>query len=223
MKSKYNFKSLMNERHSARNFQKKDIPENILREIITVAEKAASWENSQPWGVYVASGEVLAQVRKVWVEKNEKKIKGYPDMPTGHRTNFSKQGQKNMEDFMKDIGDYSKDPKLEKFWRANIELFNAPVIVYLTLNKGHTNWSVYDLGGFGMSLMLAAKDYGVDSIPAYELIKYPDVIRKYVKVPDDEDIIVGIALGYEDENIINKYRSTRLPLESVCHFKSKLD
>ena len=145
-------------------------------------------------------------------------------MPTGHRTNFSKQGQKNMEDFMKDIGDYSKDPKLEKFWRANIELFNAPVIVYLTLNKGHTNWSVYDLGGFGMSLMLAAKDYGVDSIPAYELIKYPDVIRKYVKVPDDEDIIVGIALGYEDESIINRtnYKIKEIdPREELEDFKTR--
>ena len=84
-------------------------------------------------------------------------------------------------------------------------------------------YSIYDLGGFGMSLMLAAKDHGVDSIVAYELIKYPDIIRKYAKVPDDEDIIIGIALGYEDDAQLNKYRSSRLPLDQVCFFKSKLD
>ena len=44
-KSKYNFISLMNERHSVRNFQKKEIPENLLKEIITTAQRAASWEN----------------------------------------------------------------------------------------------------------------------------------------------------------------------------------
>ena len=49
---------------------------------------------------------------------------------------------------------------------------------------------------------------------AYSLVTYPDVLRKYLKVPDDEDIIVGIALRYEDEDkIVNKFRSTRLLLD----------
>ena len=67
-----------------------------------------------------------------------------------------------------------------------------------------------------MSLILAAKDHGVDPIVAYELIKYPDIIRKYAKVPDDEDIIIGIALGYEDNSLIKQYRSSILPLDQVC-------
>ena len=105
-KSKYNFSSLMNERHSVRNFQKKEIPENLLKEIITTAQRASSWENSQPWNVYVATGEVLEQIRKEWREKNEKKTKGYADMNPGHRTNFSDQGRKNMEEFMQDIAKF---------------------------------------------------------------------------------------------------------------------
>ena len=32
-----------------------------------------------------------------------------------------------------------------------------------------------------MALMLAAKNYGVDSVVAYELAKYPDVLRKHAK------------------------------------------
>ena len=223
MESKYKFKDLMVERHSSRNFQKKEVPEKVLREIILTAQKAPSWENSQPWKIYVASGEVLEAIRKEWIEKNNKKIKGYADMSPEHRTNFSKQGQKNMEDFLKDAGKFTNDPDLKKLWYANTVLFNSPNIVYLTLNKGHMKYSIYDLGGFGMSLMLAAKDHGVDSIVAYELIKYPDIIRKYAKVPDDEDIIIGIALGYEDDAQLNKYRSSILPLDQVCFFKSKLD
>ena len=59
---------------------------------------------------------------------------------------------------------------------------------------------------------------------AYSLVTYPDVLRKYLKVPDDEDIIVGIALRYEDEDkIVNKFRSTRLPLDKFCHFRNKLE
>ena len=63
----------------------------------------------------------------------------------------------------------------------------------------------------------------MDSLIAYSLVTYPDVLRKYLKVPDDEDIIEGIALWYEEDKNINKFRSTRLPLDKFCHFRNKLE
>ena len=40
-----------------------------------------------------------------------------------------------------------------------------------------------------------------------------------MKILDDEDIIIGIALGYEDkENILNKSKSKKSDLNEVCHF-----
>ena len=40
-----------------------------------------------------------------------------------------------------------------------------------------------------------------------------------MKIPDDEDIVIGISLGYEDkENVLNKFRSKRLSMEEACHF-----
>ena len=66
-----------------------------------------------------------------------------------------------------------------------------------------------------MSLMLAAKELGVDSIPAYEIVKYPDVIRQHMDIPDDEDLIMGIALGYEASDKINEYRSPRLDVDEI--------
>ena len=145
-------------------------------------------------------------------------------MNSGHRINFSKQSQKNMEDQNNAVMEFTNVPKLDNFMLAVRNLYYAPMVVYLTLNKGYIPYSVYDLGGFGMSLMLAAKDFGVDSLVAYSLVTYPEVLRKYLKFPDDEDIIVGIALGYEEEDkTINKFRSTRLPLEKFCHFRNKLE
>ena len=66
--------------------------------------------------------------------------------------------------------------------------------------------------------MLAAKDYGIDSVVAYELAKYPDVLRKYAKIPDNEDICVGIALGYENDDAVNKFRAKKNTIDEVCHF-----
>ena len=217
----FNLRELMKDRHSSRNYQSRKVPENILRDIISDGVFAPSWENSQPWNIYVAYGEALEEVKKVWISKNNEKIKGYADMNPGHRTYFSKRGQKCMEDLMNSIGQFIHDPELEMFSGAQHVLFNAPAIVYLTLHKGYTNYSIYDVGSLGYGIMLSAKAHGVDSIPAYELIKYPDVLRSILDIPEEEDIIIGIALGYEDDNIMNKYRTSRLPFDEVCHFRNK--
>jgi nitroreductase len=218
MDSKYKFKELMKERHSIRKFQKKEIPENILKEIISISLLSPSWANTQPWNIYVASGNTLEEIRKIWISKNKENIKGYSDIPAGHRTDFSERSQKIMENLLNQVGEFLKDPTMKEFSEANATMFSAPTVVYLTLPKGHTKYSILDLGALEMSIMLAAKDYGVDSIVAYELIKYPDVLRNSCKIPENEDIIIGIALGYEENDILNKFRANKLSLDEVCHF-----
>ena len=210
-----NFLEVMKKRHSSRDFKKDEISKEILHKIVEIASMSPSWENSQPWNVYIATDETLEKIRKTWLAENDKKIKGSADMNPGHRTNFSKRGQKNMAEFMDAIGKFDNDKNLENFNHVQHVLFNSPAVIYLTLPKNHTKWSIYDLGGFGMSLMLAATDLGVDSIPAYELVKYPHILRDNLPIPDDEDIIMGIALGYESDEHINEYKSSRLNLDDI--------
>ena len=98
------------------------------------------------------------------------------------------------------------------------DLWNSPGLAYLTLNKGHIEFSTLDLGGLEMAIMPAAKDHGVDSIPAYFNIMYPDILRKYLKISDKEDIVIGIALGYEEPCQMNEQRSKKLSFDEACHF-----
>ena len=70
-----------------------------------------------------------------------------------------------------------------------------------------------------MSIILSAIDKGIDSVAAYHSIKYPDILRKYMKIPDDEDIVMGIALGYEDKNnILSQIKTERMTLDEACNF-----
>ena len=69
-----------------------------------------------------------------------------------------------MDKLFKDIGEFVKDPKL--FPESQKILFNAPTIVYLTIAKGSSEYSILDLGGLEMSILLAAKSHGVDSLIA---------------------------------------------------------
>ena len=209
------FLEVMKKRHSSRDFKKDEIPEETLKKIVEIAAMSPSWENSQPWNVYIATGETLESIREAWIAENDKKIKGSADMNPGHRTNCAERGQKNMADFMDAIGKFDDDEDLENFNHVQHILFNSPAIVYFALPKDYTGYSLYDLGGFGMSLMLAATELGVDSIPAYELIKYPYILRDNLPIPEDEDIIMGIALGHESEEHINEYESPRLDLDEI--------
>ena len=212
------FDELMKERHSVRYFQKKEIPENILKQIITTALQTPSWCNSQAWNIYVASGKTISEIRNIYNSKSKEGIKGYSDIAPGHRTDSSERSQKTMEQFFKDVAEFTKDPKMQYLSDSQKVLFNAPTIVYLTLQKGVTEYSILDLGALEMSILLSAKSHSVDSLVAYESIKYPDVLRKFLKVPENENIIIGIALGYEDDNTINKFRSKKLSLDEACHF-----
>ena len=215
MESKYNFRELMKERHSCRKFQSKKIPEEVLKDIISISLMSPSQCNSQPWTIYVATGNTLEEIRKEWISKNKEKVKGYADINPGHRTDFSERSQATMAKFFK-IGDnLTNKNELEE---SNADFFNAQAMVYLTLNKGHQPYSVLDLGGIEMAIMLAAKDHGVDSIPAYTTIMYPDVLRKYMKISDKEDIVIGVALGYEEKSPLNDLRSEKLTIEEACHF-----
>ena len=68
--------------------------------------------------------------------------------------------------------------------------------------------------------MLAAQDFGLDSIPAISLVAHPDVIRKELQIPDDLMIVIAIALGYADQNEkTNQVRSQRRPVEEIVRFK----
>ena len=64
-------------------------------------------------------------------------------------------------------------------------------------------------------MLLSACAHGVDSVPAYNLVKYPDILRDELGIPEDLSIAVGVALGYGSDVPLNAFRSTRRPLEDI--------
>ena len=48
---------LLNERYSVRAFLPREVPRETIEHVLTIAQRTASWCNSQPWQVLIASGE----------------------------------------------------------------------------------------------------------------------------------------------------------------------
>ena len=55
---------LLHERYSVRAFRPDPVPRATIEHILAVAQRTASWCNSQPWQVVIASGEAKERFRK---------------------------------------------------------------------------------------------------------------------------------------------------------------
>jgi len=75
-------------------------------------------------------------------------------------------------------------------------------------------------GAISQSVMLAADERGLATMPAVELVRYPEVLRSYLDIPDSLSVAFGIAIGYENSlHPINKFESTRRAVSDVEKFR----
>ncbi|MDM5144853.1 hypothetical protein ICE98_01954 [Lactococcus lactis] len=58
------FSTTLKKRISIRDFKNEQVSKEILRNIVSDAQQAPSWANSQPWRVYIATGETMKNIQK---------------------------------------------------------------------------------------------------------------------------------------------------------------
>lgn len=206
------FQDVLHARHSTRHFDGRSVPLETLKAIVSDAQCAPSWVNAQEWRVWIAVGHKLETIRRAYAERTINGIKGNSDFAPAHREQWSVMAQENMAKFTKSRIDAGLAQAKEE---SQTQLFHAPAVVYLTLPKTASQWAILDLGGFEQTLLLSAKARGVDSVPAYNLVKYPDILRKELNIPQTDAIAIGIALGYPANVALNDFRSTRRCLEDI--------
>ncbi|HAW45440.1 MAG TPA: nitroreductase [Sutterella sp.] len=211
------FSETLRARKSVRYFGDKPVDAALVTEIVADAALAPSWVNAQEWKVVVLTGDALETYRKAHAEKDLAGIKGYSETKAAHREQYSAMAQENMATFTQRRIDAGLADIKEN---SQAYLFHAPVVLFMTVPKTRGDFTILDLGGFCQTLMLAAADRGVASIIAYNLVKYPDLIRQYTAIPEDDEIVIGIALGYEVEHPLNAFRSTRRDVADILRFVS---
>ncbi len=212
----------LNSRHSVRSYTGDPVDKGTLLKIVAAATRAPSWGDTQPWEIFVAGGDPLDRLRKGFLARFDhdapaqidyERPKSWPPAlqqrmveNTGNR--YAVQGIAR---------DDEAGRKADR--RRQFEFFGAPAVVFLCMDRGLTAWSVFDVGMLAQSIMLAAQEFGLDSIPAINLVSYPDLIRAEVSIPDSVMILLGIALGHADTGAsVNKARSIRRPIEEVVCF-----
>ena len=66
--------------------------------------------------------------------------------------------------------------------------------------------------------MLLVINRGLGVMPAHSMVSYPELVREYAQIPDDEAVGMAIAVGYIDKNAeINdpKFIPKRVPFNEI--------
>ncbi|HYA85785.1 MAG TPA: nitroreductase [Nitrospirota bacterium] len=213
----------LHSRFTVRSFMTAPVSRDTLRKILEAALHAPSWANTQPWEIYVAGGDVLNRLRKAYLEHLKNCVPRNPDLEAPRE--WPPDLQKRMEAVKAErIAAVERacldTPTLVDVAHINYRFFDAPVVVYLCMDRRLTPWSIFDLGLVAQSIMLAAQEFNVASAPAVTLVAHPELIRAELDIPDDLLIIIGVALGYADsKHPLNTFRSPRRPIDEAIKFR----
>ncbi|MFH1623853.1 MAG: nitroreductase [Pseudomonadota bacterium] len=215
-------------RKSIRKFKPDPIPREVLREILEAASCAPSAMNTQPWEFIIIGRDVIENVRRGNVEMlrsgksphPEHSVVGWPS-DSVYRTRqveLAKQLFKLM-----DISREDKE-KRAQWMERGFRYFDAPAAIIVLSDKSLSEAGpLIDIGAVIQSICLAALNFGLGTCIEDQGVMYPDVVRKFVEIPESKRIIISIAIGYPDWDFpANKVESTRETVENTttwCGFE----
>lgn len=204
-------------RRSVRDFSSRQVPDDVIRDIVADAQWTPSWANAQPWKVYVASGDLANEIREAYQSGH---LRASVDMPAGGTEDWGIEEERNMSLWSQQLRRYLGSD-MSSFSKGQSSLFNAPAIAVITIHKDAPIWEVLDAGAFQQSLLLSAYNHGVDSIVAVAFVIHPDYLREKLGIPDNEAIVMGMGLGYRSDAKINGFKSSRDETDNILTIRNK--
>ena len=217
-------------RKSIRGFKPDPVPIEILREILEVASRAPSGTNTQPWEFAVLTGDVLENIRRGNVEKLNSGTLPNPELSViGWPFDSDNVYRQRQVALAKQLFGLMEIPREDKEKRARwmergFRFFDAPAaIILLTDRLLSEAGPLLDMGAVMQNICLAALEYGLGTCIEDQGGMYPDVLRKFVDIPESKRIIICIAIGYPDWDFpANKVETPREPVENIttwCGFE----
>jgi nitroreductase len=212
-------------RISCRCFLDRPVDPALVRKLIAGAARAASGGNLQPWHVYALTGAALAELkRRVAASITDRDPRHeeaeYPiytkTMWEPYRSRREHHGVQLYGALNIDRDDASA--RLAQYKR-NFDFFNAPVALFIAIDRrlGPGQWA--DLGGYVHALMYLARGHGLDTCPQESWARMHRIVGAFVKMPPEQMLFCALAIGYGDRSHpANSFRSPRAAPQEFCRF-----
>ena len=192
-------------RRSLRAFLPTPVPRETIEAILNVAARAPSGTNTQPWKVYVLTGDSRAELsRKIMAAHNDPAERAthtdeYDYYPTEWKSPFIDRRRKVGWDLYGLLGIAKTDKaRMHAQHGRNYDFFDAPVGLMFTIDRMMQQGSWLDYGMFLQSIMVAARGRGLDTCPQAAFMQFHRIITAHIGAPDNEQLVCGMSLGYAD-------------------------
>lgn len=211
-------------RRSVRAFLPDPVDPAVVRDILNVSARAPSGTNMQPWRVYVLTGAAKQGVANaildsgIRAEKVEwDEYKYYPDQ--FFEPYLSRRRTVGFGLYAKlGIGRREVE-RMRAQHDRNFTFFDAPVGMIFTIDRRLAQGSWIDYGMFLENIMIAARSRGLHTCPQAAFAPYHRQIRPILGLAEEEIVVCGMALGFEDTTKPeNDLRTERAPLEDWATF-----
>ena len=213
-------------RSSKRSYLSKPVPQDIQKQILETASMTPSGANMQPWVTYAVSNtDTLKKVGDAIIEtmdsgvEHDQFIQYYPvnwTNPYKKRRIVTGAGlYKLMEVDRKD-----EQTRL-KMWHDNFRWFGAQTVFFVFTDKANIDGAegvLIDCGAYMQSIMLLAREHGLDTCPQGSTTEFGKVVAKALDVPDNLALLYSVVIGYADDAKINTYQPARVSLEESVTF-----
>jgi nitroreductase len=199
-----NYDEVVLGRRSIRGFKREPVPKTLIREILQLAMRAPSSLNTQPWNFYVVSGAPLDRIRAGNTERN---LAGVPDSRE-FRTQGAYEGahrERQIEiakQLFAAMGIDRHDAEKRKDWvLRGFRQFDAPVSIVVTYDRAVHGGDIapFDCGAVTNALVNAAWSRGLGCVINSQGIMQSPVVREHANIPDDQVIMICVAMGYPDD------------------------
>ncbi len=189
-------------RRSVRGFLDKPVDIALVRDIVERSARAATGGNVQPWHVDLIHGDAMARLKAIMLEKiaaRQPETPEYPIYPAGLKEPYESRRFEVGEMLYGSIGIEREDRKGRAIWFSrNFQFFNAPVGLFLSLDRqmGPPQWG--DAGMMLQNICLLLCEAGLDSCPQECWAVYPKTVGAFLGLPEDRILWTGMAIGFKD-------------------------
>lgn len=207
------------ERKSIRAYKRDPIPKETIEEILGLVIQAPSAINLQPWEFIVVTGEEKERLsRKLIKAYKEKQISCSPENVKPLPETYRQRGiasSESMEPYLEQIGVSFKQFTNE----GSCNFYGAPVAIIICLDDSFSKARMVDIGVALGYLVLSAHGFGLATCPIGLITAYEDEVKDLLNIPENKNVIIGIALGYPDwENPVSGYKSPRENLDKLVRW-----
>lgn len=219
-----NYDEVILGRRSIRAFKPQAVPRTVIEEVVELATRAPSSMNTQPWHLHVLSGEPLDRIR---AENTERMLKGVPPSKEsrGIGSYEGEHRQRQVEiavQLFEAMGIARDDKEKRQDWiLRGFRQFDAPVSIVVTYDRVLQAGDIaqFDCGALVNGLVNAAWSRGLGCVVNSQGIMHSPVVRAHAGIPEDQVIMICVAMGYPDEAFpANAVVSRRRPVAEVARF-----